>query len=229
MGLSNWYLVSPECVHGMQDLKSIEGVYIAERILPVGAIVPLEWKGKQRISDLYLPADQLINYSPVEDDWAILYALWPSLRPLNWKVEAVINSRIGQAGQWASGWYRICYPDPIRNMSSVPYGYTALCDVEGICKAGDVALSGDIVPAAFFTGLSLAQFERIESLGLCSESWLDSWPSPYRAGYLRNLARPVMERALISGEERAELMQKYPALAPKEISPVPTKNYRKRN
>jgi hypothetical protein len=213
--MTKWYMITPECNYGMQDLKDMEGVYFKERILPVGAIVPLEWKGRQRIEDLYLPASYLIDYEPSAEDLPILYALWPSVRPLNYQAEFVPNARIGTPKNWAGGWYKISEPDEQRGMSSVPYAYAALCDVEGICKAGDLAFSGDIVPPAFFAGLSAAQMERLETIGLCSETWLNAWPRANRLGYNRVLARPVIERVGISKEEKENLLAKLPALAPK--------------
>lgn len=225
--MTKWYLVAPECNYGMQDLKTTEGLYLAGRILPVGAIVPLEWKGLQRVNNLYLPAFQLLEYELAEDDLAILMALWPSVRPLNYRQPLVENSRIGSPDAWAGGWYKICYPDEKRNMSSVPYAYSALCDVEGICRVGDLAHSGEIVPAAFFAGLSLNQFDRLETIGLCSDTWLSTWPRQYRVGYMRELARPVMERVGVSRDEKEMLLAKFPALSPKVIEESP-KPIRKR-
>lgn len=216
MSQSKWYLISPECNFGMQDVKDTHGMYFKERILPVGTMVPLEWKGRQRIQDLYIPMNYLTEYEPTEEDLPILYALWPSLRPLNYKGVFVENHHIGSPGQWAGGWYKIAEPDALRNLSSVPYAYAALCDVEGICKAGDLAFSGDIVPPAFFAGMNPNQFERLESIGLVSETWFNQWPREKRVGYTRVLARPVMERVGISREQKEQLLAKFPALAPKE-------------
>lgn len=218
MSLSKWYIITPECNYGMQDLKDIHEVYIARRILPVGCMVPLEWKGKQLVQDIYLPANYLQAYEPTEDDWPILYALWSHLRPLNFKGVFVENHRLQD-----HAFYRICEPDEKRNMSSVPYAYAALCDVEGVCKAGDFARSGDIVPAKFFTGLSAEQMERLEAIGLCSETWLNQWPKEYRVGYWRTLARPVIEPYHPNKSERETLFEKYPQLAPKQESPSTTR------
>jgi hypothetical protein len=217
--MSKWYIVMPSWeLHGIQDTKMMDGVYIAERILPVGAMVPLEWKGQQRVRDLYLPSSYMEEYTPLEEDWPILYALWPSLRPLNYKGVFVPNSRVGTPEQWASGWYKISEPDGLRNMSSVPYGYAALCDIDGICRAGDIAMSGEIVPAAFFAGLNLEQFDRLETIGLCSQSWLNKWPERH-SHYMRGFARPVMERVMVSPSQKAALLEKYPALQAKNEVP----------
>lgn len=226
--MTKWYLVTPDWeMHGMQDDKDKDGLYIARRILPMGSMIPLEWKGLQAIRDLYLPANRLQEYKPTEEDWPILYMLWPSLRPDSFDVPLVENSRIGKQGAWASGWYKINAPDKQRNMSSVPLGVSALRDVEGVCKTGDMAMVGDIVPAAFFAGLSYAQFERLETIGLCSESWLASHELEKRAAYLRYWARPVMERVAVPLNERPALYAKYPAMNPEQLQALPEKRYRK--
>jgi hypothetical protein len=229
MNQSKWYLISPECNFGMQDLKDTHGMYFKERILPVGSIVPFEWKGRQRIQDLYLPMNYLTEYEPTEEDIPILYALWPSLRPLKYRGVVVENHHIGSPDNWASGWYKIAEPDELRGLSSVPYAYAALCDVEGICRAGDLAFSGDIIPPAFFAGLSTTQFERLESIGLASESWLNTWPRQYRVGYMRMLARPVMERVGVTKEQKDELLAKFPALAPKEETKTVVKTRKRKD
>jgi hypothetical protein len=220
--MSKWYMVTPECSYGMQDTKSTEGMYEANRILPVGSIVPFEWKGLQRIRDLYIPANYLVDYEPSEDDWPILYMLWPSLRPHNVQFSFVENPRIGNPDSWAAGWYQVQKPDAKRNMSSVPYGLAALCDVEGICKAGDVVMPGDIVPAPFFAGLSFSQFERLETIGLCSEQWLDTFDARWRGKYLQILARPAIERVAVSIPQRQALYEKFPAMSPQvKVEAIP--------
>lgn len=228
---SKWYMVTPECGHGMQDLKDSYGIYLAGRILPVGSIIPLEWKGWQKVRDLYLPVNYLSDYEVQEDDRAILYALWPATRPNDFTMPIVDNHRIRQNGNWLGTWYKIASPDEKRGMSSVPYAYSALCDVDGVCKAGDLAFSGDIVPAAFFAGLSAGQFDRLLEIGLCSDSWLSSWPKQYRGGYLREMARPVMEQVAVPRETREALYQKFPAMNPeKKVETIPVKpNSRKTN
>lgn len=213
MNLSKWFMITPECGHGMQDLKDMHGIYLAGRILPVGSIIPLEWKGQQRVRDLYLPVNYLMDYDVQDEDWAILYALWPAIRPNDFTIPVVDNYRIQNNGAW----YKICEPDEKRNMSSVPYAYSALCDVEGICKAGDLAFSGEIVPASFFTGLNSNQFDRLLEIGLCSDSWLNTWPRQYRTGYLRDLARPVMEQVAVPREQRESLYQRFPAMNPQTV------------
>jgi hypothetical protein len=218
--MSDWYTIEPICVHGMQDTSDMDGLYISRRILPIGSIVPLEWKGRQRVNDLYLPATMLADYTPVAEDMALLYMLWPAIRPLSYKAEWQENSRIGTAGAWASGWYQIKEPDTRRYMTSVPYGVSALMDIEGICKAGDIAMAGDIVPAPFFAGLSIAQFDRLETIGLCSTSWLAN----YAKGvwdYHRNYARPTIARVGVSASEKAALLEKYPAMNPQIVQEIP--------
>lgn len=216
--MHNWYLISPECSAGMENGDgTIEGMYIDRRILPIGSMVPLEWKGRQRIRDIYLPAHQLMEYEPEEEDWAILYMLWPAVRPDNSVFLSVSNNRIGTEGAWASGWYRILEPDPAKRFSSVPWGVSALCNIEGICQAGQLAMVGDIVPAAFFSGLSPEQFDRLETIGLCSAKWLATYEQHYRAEYLRKLATPVMERIGVSLQEREVLYAKFPAMRPASV------------
>lgn len=224
--MSDWYIITPACSYGMQDVKTIDGIYEANRILPVGSIVPLEWKGRQRINDLYVPANYLEAYIPTDEDLPLLYMLWSSVKPDSYQASLADNPRIGKQGAWASGWYEICPPDERRNMSSVPYGVAALMDIEGVCKAGDMALVGDIVPAAFFAGLNAAQFDRLETIGLCSETWLSRFPMRERPNYLRHLARPAIRRVGVNAVQKAELLKKYPALdmnAVQEISPVKSK------
>jgi hypothetical protein len=218
----NWYLITRFCVYGMQDTRDIEGMYTKGRILPIGSIVPQEWKGRQAIQDLYLPANYLEAYEPDESDWNILYMLWSGVRPNDFKAQWVENSRIkGANGQWAAGWYQIQAPDERRSMSSVPYGVSALMDVDGVCKAGDVAMAGDIVPAAFFAGLSYEQFDRLETIGLCSPSWLNNHPARARGDYLRHFARPVMQRVAVDPQRREMLYKKYPALNPNAVIEAP--------
>lgn len=219
--MSDWYIVTKACIYGMQDVRTMDGIYEAGRILPVGSIVPLEWKGRRLIQDLYLPANFLEPYTPGDDDWPILYMLWPSVKPDSYTAKQVDNPRIGKQGTWAHGWYEICKPDAKRNMSSVPYGVTALLDVEGICTAGDTALVGDIVPAAFFAGLSAAQFDRLETIGLCSEAWLNQFPLEQHPDYYRHLARPVIRRVGVNATQKAELLKKYPALDPHAVLEIP--------
>lgn len=202
--MSKWYLITTEEFHGIQDLQTTEGMYIAERILPVGSIVPLEWKGRQRVEDLYLPMDAMREYTPTQEDWPILYALWPSLRPLDYQTP--------QLAAPSHAWYKITPPDARRNMSSVPFAYSALCDVEGVCKQGDLAHCGDIVPSAFFTGMNLAQMERLETVGLCATSWIDVHPPDYRAVYMKGFARPAIERVGLDPIRKLEMLEKFPAM-----------------
>lgn len=219
--MTKWYLITPECSAGMQNGDGdVDGMYFDRRILPVGCVIPLEWKGRQRIQDLYLPAGHLQEYEPNDSDWPILYMLWGAVRPYGIKFPIVDNPRIGSPQKWASGWYQISAPDPRKGLSSVPYGVMALCDVEGICKAGDVAMVGDIVPAPFFAGLDAEQFDRLETIGLCSQSWLNAFEPHYRAEYMKHLASPVMERYHASPYEKDKLFEKFPAMRPPSISEV---------
>lgn len=213
----DWYIVTKACIYGMQDVRTIDGMYEAGRILPVGSIVPLEWKGRRLIQDLYLPANFLEPYVPTDEDLLLLYMLWPSIRPSSYTAELVDNPRIGKRGAWTHGWYEIAKPDTKRNMTSVPYGIAALMDIEGVCKAGDIALAGDIVPSAFFAGLNSTQFDRLETIGLCSEKWLNQFPIQEHPDYHRHLARPAIRRVGVSATQKAELLKKYPALDPNAV------------
>jgi hypothetical protein len=220
--MSDWYIAIPNRdFHGMEDAKDMDGVYIKGRVLPTGSIVPLEWKGKQAINDLYLPANYLEPYTPSHDDMALLYMLWPAMRTTSYQASFVENMRIGRDGQWASGWYQVVAPHEKSRMCSVPYGIAALMDIDGICKAGDVAMVGDIVPAPFFAGLNFAQFDRLETTGLTSLEWLSRFPVGNRAEYLRRIARPAIARVAVTAHEKAALLEKYPAMNPQAIQEIP--------
>jgi hypothetical protein len=220
--MSDWYIAIPNRdFHGMEDARDMEGVYCKGRILPTGSIVPLEWKGRQAINELYLPAGYLEEYTPSHEDMALLYMLWPAIRPHGFSASLVDNMRVGSPGKWASGWYQIQAPHAKSRMCSVPYGVAALMDVEGVCKAGDIALVGDVVPAPFFAGLTMGQFDRLETTGLTSLEWLARFPSDNRAEYIRKVARPVIARIAVASHEKEALLEKFPAMNPNAVQEVP--------
>lgn len=220
--MSDWYIAIPNRdFHGMEDARDMAGVYEKGRILPTGSIVPLEWKGRQAINDLYLPAHYLEEYNPSAEDMALLYMLWPAVRPASFPIALVDNPRIGTSEKWAGGWYQVQAPHIKSRLCSVPYGLAALMDIEGVCQAGDIALVGDIVPAPFFAGLNLAQFERLETMGLTSVQWLNRFPLDNRADYLRKIARPAIARVAIATHEKEALYQKFPAMNPNRVIEIP--------
>lgn len=210
-----WYLITQECSFGMQHPQSIEKMYVERRILPVGTIIPEIWKGRHDIENLYLPKNYLVEWEPDESDFALLYMLWPQVRPAGMRVPLVENHYIGSAGSWVAAWYQIAHPK--RNgLSSIPYGVSALMDIEGICYAGQTALVGDIVPAAFFAGLNNEQFDRLLRMGAVSLKWLAGCPEEYRAQYPKYLGSPTIERAVLSPFERDELLKTFPAMQAKD-------------
>jgi hypothetical protein len=216
-----WYLITPECSLGMENPISIEGMYEVRRILPVGTIIPAIWKYSHDIENLYLPANYLAETEPSEKDYALLYMLWPQTRPNRLAIPFVENPYIGNPETWVNVWYEIQGMNHKR-LSSVPYGVSALMDIEGVCKAGQVAKTGDIVPAAFFAGLSTEQFEQFLRMGIVSQSWLSNYPAHYRAEYMQVFARPVMARAALSPYQKEALYEQFSAMAPTNLeTPAP--------
>lgn len=210
-----WYMVTPECSSGMQDLKTIPDVYEAGRILPPGSIVPESWKGARAVQDLYMPKNYLVPYEPTEADYPLLYMIWPNERPRAYKVADVENPAISD-----NAWFEVLAPDAKRNMSGIPYGLSALRDVAGVCKAGQMATVGGIVPSAFFTGLNIFQLEQIQQTGVISNDWLDGYRHEQKVEYLRFLARPLIRRAYPTKTEKQALYEKFPAMNPANVTNV---------
>lgn len=181
---------------------TIEGVRLAKNnSVAKGAVVPLEYFGAvppDRFSNLLARGD-IVPYSPKDSELEILYTCYPAVIPKGAKFTSQPNGIMS----YQRAWYIV--------RDTVPYGLAALCDIAGICKTGDVAMAGDIVPAKFFAGLTMEQFNRLEVCGLITDRYLES------------LAPDVLKRLKHEGfvyrsspdkYELQGLYEKFPAMNP---------------
>lgn len=218
--MNEWYIILPECSTGMESVESEAPpeIYLSGRVLPVGSIIPSAWFSQKRLNIIhswYIPKGYIQEYVPTDDEYPMLYMFYKGARPQGVKFPFVDNPRIGTPDNWANVWYEVIGLNPRNRLCSVPYGISALVDIEGICNAGDTAFIGDIIPAPFLAGISESIFNRLENVGLCATSWLTNYAR--QAEYLTHLARPAIRRANLDPFQKELLYEKYPAMRPKPI------------
>ncbi len=213
-----WSRITQQCSLGMGNARRIAGVYLEGRILPVGTIIPENFKGLADIENIYIPSNYLAPYEPDESDYPMLYMLWPQTKPKGYKAEL-------QDTLEENAWYEIASPSKRSGhigLSSVPYGLSALMDTEGVCKAGQMAIVGDIVPSQFFSGLSALHLEQFQRMGAVALRWLADYAPNQRAEYMKELAWPVIRRVYPSKDERIALYSQFPASNPETKVAVST-------
>lgn len=181
MERAKWYVVLRK--GGMSALHTIEGIRIEGRQVLGGLIIPGLWFrdiGDSDFESLFVKGYRSIEaYNPSAEELPILFSLYPAMAPKTLK--PVGNG----AGSLQNKWYRVA------SHVQVAWGVAALCTVAGVCKAGDVAYEGDVVPAQWFSGLSKEQLSRLERTGARSDVWFDAQDAEYRAknGFLPPILR----------------------------------------
>lgn len=210
MPREKWYVVTHNRPIN-SSLGAIDGVRMADKKAFPGTIIPGLWFDMVNDSDfenLFIQGHNAITpYSPSADELPLLYTLFPATRP-NRGLKAVERGGLALKNKW----YRVS------EHVAMLYGVAALVKVEGVCDAGDVAMAGDIIPAAFFAGLSIEQINVLERDTVYSKEWLDSQSREFRARFMR-AKKPQIMRVAPSPMELINLYKRYPGANP-ESAPV---------
>lgn len=202
MNRAEWYVVLRK--GGLSSLTDIEGVRLMDKDVMGGAIVPGLWFRDVPDADfesIFISGYHAIQaYSPSAEELPILYTLYPAMMPKSVKMPG--NS----AARLQNKWFKVA------SHKQMVYGVAALCTVQGVCKAGDVALAGDIVPGQWFAGLTIDQLNLMERCGARSAIWFDAQAPEYRA---RSGHKAPIERYPANPIETLSLYEKFPGANPK--------------
>lgn len=160
--LEQWY-----CVAWNKSISagtSIDGIRIAGQVLHTGAMLPREWLQDVPNSRLKMLFDKRQHglfdaYEPSADDELILYSAYPALKP---------SIRFKNQFEGKAQWYQVT--------KNAPFGIAALRTVDGVCKVGDVAKAGDIIPSQWLSALDYGQIRRLCTEGLRSRHFVKTLP-----------------------------------------------------
>jgi hypothetical protein len=184
---------------------AIDGIRMADKFVQPGVIIPGDWfklVNDQVFDDLFVNGYEAITvYQPTAEELPVLYTLYPATRPK--MVKAAERGGIDLKNKW----YRVATHD------GMVYGIAALCTIEGVCKAGDVAYAGDVIPAAFLAGLSIENISRLERSGAVSMAWVNGQTPDLQAQYMAKL-QPQLVRLAPNPIELQNLYAKYPGANP---------------
>lgn len=183
----------------------IDGIRLPKTVsLRKGDIAPLEYfsaMSPDRFETMIKRGD-MQAYHPKDNELEILYSCYPATIPVGAKFKIKPDGIMA----FARAWYQL--------NDALPYGLAALIEIKGICKVGDTAFPGDIVPAKFFAALSMEQFNQLEGYGLSFASYLESL-----APDVRELFRPsgYLNRVAPNKFELPSLYEKFPAMNPEHL------------
>lgn len=209
MNKAKWYIV---CNDPLGATVAIEGVRIVKNISAIrGYIIPHEYFAATPVDrvQLLLERGDIQAYQPQDDELEILYTCFPALVPKSakFKRQGTINHK---------EWYQVG--------AFLPYGLAALVDIDGICKRGDVAFEGDIIPRAFLSALSMEQVARLESQGLVANRYLESLAPDVRKK--RRLVGAI-QRYFPDRYQLQDLMKQFPAMNPNHVTKNDTEELEK--
>jgi len=143
---AKWYMVKK----ALSASTNIEGIRKQNDVAHQGIIIPGKWFRDVPDSNFNIILYDHMAIEAVEpekDDYPLLYTLFPATFPKGANVP-VANEGI----ELTKTWYKV---------DRVFTGLMALCSIEGICSVGDIAVSGDVIPARWFSGLSEAQLREL--------------------------------------------------------------------
>ena len=195
MKRADWYVVRR--AQGITATTDIYGIREKDKHAFGGAIIPGMWF--RDVSDAVLQEtiiqgyEAIEAYNPSDEELPILWTVYPATMPKTVKVVA------GGAGSLKNKWYKIA-PN---NETSIA-GIAALCTVKGVCKAGEIAQRGDVIPAQWFSGLSIQQLELLENRGVMSAAWLNAQDASHKTRNKSPLLRYTPKPA-----ELVELTKKF--------------------
>jgi hypothetical protein len=202
MSREKWYVTNR---HLNSAIGAIDGIRQTDKIAYAGTIVPGEWfklVNDQIFDDLLVNGYEAITaYQPPMEELPLLYTLYPATRPKT--VKAAEHGGLSLKNKW----YRV--PEH----EAMVYGIAALVSIEGVCKAGDVAWPGDVIPAQWFAGLSIENIGRLERLGATSQLWLNGQDPSIQARYM-GWVKPQILRIAPNIIELQNLYAKYPGANP---------------
>lgn len=197
MKKEKYYLVKNEALSASTE---IEGIRKQGAIAYSGSIVPAEWFSAMPHDrfQILVGRGDIAPHKATDSEIELLYTCFPSLIPSSAKFKVDPKGAI----TYQNAWYRV--------NDAPAWGLVALVDVQGICKAGEIAYSGDIVPAKFFAALSIEQLHRLETHGLFSDSFLE-----YLAPDVRRNVRNTgfIDRYAVDKYEKEALIAKFPAMS----------------
>lgn len=188
-----------------------EGIRKEGKRLFAGAMIPAEWV--QDVPDTHLPilfdseaqgGMALFDaYEPDTEDELILYTVFPAIKP---------PVRFKQLYDGSTKWFRVT--------RDVPYGIAALRSVDGICKAGDIAYEGDIIPIQWLSALPYDAIRRLSDTGLRSLQWAQGLNNE-QVKILKGMAKyPVIVTYRPTSHELETLYEQYPGTHPDFNIPI---------
>lgn len=205
MSREKWYVVTHKRPIN-SSLGAIDGIRLAEKFAFPGTIIPGAWFDMVRDSDfndLFIDGYQAISaYTPSSEELPLLYTLFPATRPKT-SIKAAVNGGLSLKNKW----YRVT------EHHAMLYGVAALVTVEGVCKAGDVAFAGDIIPSHWFAGLTLQQINVLERDTVYSKEWVNSQSREFVTQFMR-ANKPQIVRVAPEPMELINLYKRYPGANP---------------
>jgi hypothetical protein len=199
MKRDKWYLVANDTLSASTEIEGVRKIKTLSALK--GSVVPYEYFGNvppDRFANL-LGRGDIVPYEPKNEEIEILYTCYPAVIPKAAKFKTHVDGIMS----YGRAWYRVD--------ESVPYGLAALVDIQGVCKVGDVAFAGDIVPSKFFAGLTMEQFQRLETCGLITDKYIESLAPDVRA---RQKYHGFVYRYAPDKYELQGLYERFPATNP---------------
>ncbi len=197
-----WYVANR---HINSASGAIDGIRQVDKVAYTGTIIPGEWfklVNDQIFEDLFVNGYSAITaYQPSAEELPLLYTLYPATRP------KTMNAAENGGLRLKNKWFRV--PEH----EAMVYGVTALCTVDGVCKAGDIVFPGDVIPAQFLAGLSIENISRLERLGATAQAWLQSQDAALQARYM-SWIKPQLLRITPQAIELQNLYAKFPGANP---------------
>ena len=213
-GLSEWYTVSwGNSINS--SLGSIDGIRNDNTILTAGDIVPRDWFNLVPANRLALVIDDMNAFDTYEidaDEESLLYTVYPAKKP---EVNFAAKHRLRR-----SQWFRVS--------STCPVGIMALRTVDGVCKVGDVAMAGDIIPSQWLSGLDMDAINRLCNSGLRSHKWELSLTSEQQKMLNDARDKPLLIRFNPPPSHLKGLYAKYPGTRSDFKKPTPKRKTKKK-
>lgn len=154
---AKWYKVTQGAKHGLRASTTIEGIRVIESVAWTGWVIPGRYFDDLSDSQLGLIVNMPPNgrgaavpYDPETDEYLVLYTIFPAMLPSSRTIEI--------AQDYGKRFVRV-RPNAFN-------GLLALCDVPGVCEAGQVAEIGEVIPMKWFSGLDQQQFAKLVELDL---------------------------------------------------------------
>lgn len=211
-----WYEIHHTGAQGLNAATDIDGIRVQNASAWSGDVIPGRWfddTPDDRLEIILQGRQMAAPYQPQDKEYPLLYTIYPGMIPDG----ATFNSASDGPAHYKNKWYQVHIFEINSLIGGAYNGLAALVTVPGICKAGQVAAPGDIVPVQWFSALDSQQFRCLTVDRMVLSQTKHSTQDML---IKRNFAKARLVSVRPQPQELQELYQRFPGADPDYVAPV---------